>query len=87
MRKMIPIEYLDLDKCYEIATEDDNALAEVDIISGEYCGRTANPPIKAIDAVPREQINKLLRIFESIAELDGTCSAHYVVRMIHNFTD
>lgn len=87
MSMMIPIENLDPNKCYEIANEDPKALVEIDILDGEYCGRNSNPPIKAVEGIPRQQIDKLLRIFEGIAAMDGTCSAHYVVRMIHNFTD
>lgn len=87
MEKMIPIENLDYNKCYERVIEYRYALAEVDIIDGEYMGRNGNPIIEAVDAVPRQQIEKLLKIFEGIAAMDGTCSAHYVVRMLHNFTD
>lgn len=84
MMKMIPIENLDPGKCYE---RSGNNLVEVDIIDGEYCGNNGKPAIEVVDAVPRQQIDKLLRIFDSIAVLDGTCSANYVVKMIHNLTD
>ena len=87
MSMMIPIEELIQDKCYEVESADYKALVEVDIINGEYCGRNYKTPIKAIDAIPRQQIDKLLRIFEGIAACDASCSAEYVVKMIHNYTD
>lgn len=46
--KLIDISKLNPDKCYELS-DDGNSLVEVDIISGEYCGRNGRPPIKAID--------------------------------------
>ena len=46
--KLIDISKLNPDKCYELS-DDRNSLVEVDIITGEYCGRNGNPPIKSFD--------------------------------------
>lgn len=84
--KAIDINELNYEPCYELNRTKD-ALIEIDILDGEYCGKNSRPPIQAIDVVPRLCIDKLLRIFEGIAAMDGTCSAHYVVRTIHNCCD
>lgn len=84
--KAIDISKLDDKHSYDFDI-DEVALYAVDIMDGEYCGWNGSEPIKAVDVVPRSCIDKLLRVFDSIAAMDGTCSAHYVVRTIHNFCD
>ena len=39
------------------------------------------------NSVPRDRINGLLFLFETIALSNGTCKASYVVEAIHKFCD
>lgn len=71
MSMMIPIEELIQDKCYEVESADYKALVEVDIINGEYCGRNYKTPIKAIDAVPMQQIAQIkYEIYQEVGNID-----------------
>ena len=66
MIKAIGIDKLKADKCYEISDIEEDALVEIDIISGEYFGINGNPPIKSIDVIQKEKIDKAIEEMNNI---------------------